>query len=104
MVIGGKDSGTDVVNMCSSKAERITWSQHKKPNESMEALEKRKKLLPPNVTLRWDVKHFTLTGAEFTDGLHETFSIVIYATGNRDLSIVFRKGMLNVTSDFRLSF
>lgn len=103
LVIGAKDSGTDVVYMCSNKAERITWSQHKKPNESMEALEKRKRLLPPKVTLQGDVKRFTLTGAEFSDGSHETFSVVIYATGNQDLH-TFSEKILKFTSDFRLSF
>lgn len=91
LVIGAKDSGTDVVNMCSNKAERITWSQHKKPNESMEAFENRKRSLLPNVTLRGDVKRFTITGADFLDGSHETFTVVIYATGNRDLSKFYER-------------
>lgn len=103
LVIGAKDSGTDVVNMCSNKAEQITWSQHKRPNESMEAFELRKRSLPPKVTLKGDVKRFTITGAEFSDHSHEMFSVVIYATGNRDLCTNY-ESVLKIKSDFRLSF
>lgn len=81
LIIGGGPSGIDIVAHCSKTADRITWSQHKIPNESMENLERRRILLPPKVTLQENVKRFTLTGAKFLDGSHQTFSIVIFATG-----------------------
>lgn len=81
LIIGSGPSGKDLVAHCSNTADRITWCQHKKPNESMEALERRKSLLPPKVTLQDDVKRLTSTGAEFLDGTHQTFSVVIFATG-----------------------
>lgn len=52
------------------------------PNETLEQRKKRESILPPNTELQDDVKHFTPTGAVFIDGSHQTFDVVIYATGN----------------------
>lgn len=71
----------DLVAAIAKTAKRVTSSQHKRPNETPEALEKRKSLAPANVTLRENVTRFTETGAEFIDGTHETFSIIFYGTG-----------------------
>lgn len=82
LVIGGGPSGMDLVAHISKIAERLTWSQNQRPHETTEEFEKRKSLLPPKVTLQENVKRFTSTGAEFLDGTHETFTVVIFATGN----------------------
>lgn len=82
LVIGGGPSGLDLMAHISKTAERLTWSQNKRPQETKEAFEKRKDLLPPKVTLQENVKRFTATGAEFLDGTHETFTVVFFATGN----------------------
>lgn len=87
LVIGGGPSGMDLVAHVSKTAERITWSQNERPNETKEAREKRKSLLPRTVTLQDNVKRFSETGAEFLDGTHETFTVVFFATGNQNLLI-----------------
>lgn len=81
LIIGAGPSGMDLAGQLSHVAERITFSQHKKPNETKEERESREKLMPPKTTLQDNVKHFTATGAEFIDGTHQTFSLVIFATG-----------------------
>lgn len=63
-------------------ASNVTFSQHKIPNESREEREKRESILPSNTKLQDDVKRFTPTGVEFIDGSHQTFDVVIHATGN----------------------
>lgn len=80
-MIGGGPSGMDLVSHLSKTATRVTFSQHKRPHETAESLERRKSLLPPKVTLQENVKRFTRTGAEFIDGSHETFTVIFYATG-----------------------
>lgn len=84
LVIGAGPSGMDLVAHISKTATRMTFSQNKRPHEPKEAFEKRKSLLPANVTLQENVKRFTPTGAEFIDGTHQTFSVVFYATGKQD--------------------
>lgn len=81
LVIGAGFSGIDLVQQMSKTANRITFSQHKVPNETAEARAKRESLMPSNTKLQDNVKRFTATGAEFIDGTHETFNAVIYATG-----------------------
>lgn len=81
LVIGAGPSGMDIVSQLSKVALRITFSQFKRPNETKEEREKRQSLMPPKTTLQDNVKRFTPTGAEFIDGSHETFSVVIFATG-----------------------
>lgn len=75
--------------MCSNIAERITWSQRNISNISKKVLENRKNLILPNGSIQGDVKRFTVTGAEFSDESHETFSVIIFATGNRNTNITF---------------
>lgn len=81
LVIGGGPSGIDLVSHLSKTASRITFSQHKRSDESKESFEKRQLLLPENVTLQENVKRFTSTGVEFIDGSHQTFEVVFFATG-----------------------
>lgn len=83
LVIGAGPSGMDLMAHVSKTAERLTFSQHKRPHETKEDFEKRKNLMPPNVTLQTNVKRFTATGAEFIDGTHQTFSVIFYATGKK---------------------
>lgn len=71
----------DMVAAIAESAKRVTSSQHKRSNETPEALSKRKSIAPANVTLQDNVKRLTATGAEFIDGTHETFSVIIYGTG-----------------------
>lgn len=71
----------DLVAHLSRTAERVTFSQHKRPNETKEEREKRQSILPHKATLQDNVKRFTATGAEFIDGTHQTFTVVFYATG-----------------------
>lgn len=71
----------DLAAHISHTAERITFSQHKVPNETKEARADRERKMPPKTTLQDNVKRFTATGAEFLDGTHQTFSVVIFATG-----------------------
>lgn len=81
LLIGGGPSGLDLAAQLSQTAERITFSQHKIPNETKEAHANREKLMPPRTILQDNVKRFTPNGAEFLDGTHQTFSVVIFATG-----------------------
>lgn len=81
LIIGSGPSAMDLVAAIAKSAKRVTSSQHKQPNETPEALVKRKSIAPANVTLQENVKRFTETGAEFIDGTHETFTTIIYGTG-----------------------
>lgn len=73
LVIGLGPSGMDITSQLSKVANRITFSQFKRPNETKAEREKRQSMLPPKTTLQDNVKRFTETGAEFIDGSHETF-------------------------------
>lgn len=73
----------DIVSQLSRVATRITFSQFKRPNETKEEREKRQSMMPPKTTLQDNVKRFTPTGAEFIDGTHENFTLVIFATGKK---------------------
>ncbi|XP_055306207.1 senecionine N-oxygenase-like isoform X2 [Sitodiplosis mosellana] len=81
LLIGSGASGLDMVNHLSKTAQRITFSQNKRQNETKEEHEKRQRSLPRNVLLQDNVKSLTPTGAEFIDGSHQNFSVVIFATG-----------------------
>lgn len=81
LVVGAGPSGVDLVVHLSKTASRVTFSQHRVPNETVEEREKRESLLPPNTTPKEDLKQYTSTGVEFIDGTHQTFDVVIYATG-----------------------
>lgn len=81
LLIGAGPSAKDFTHQLYGIADRLTLSQHKPPNESDEDREIRKSKLPPNTTLQGDVIRFTKTGAEFLDGSHDQFSVIIFATG-----------------------
>lgn len=81
LLIGTGASALDMVYHLSKTAQRITFSQNKRQNETKEQREKRQNLLPRNVLLQDNVKRLTATGAEFIDGSHQNFSVVIFATG-----------------------
>lgn len=81
LVIGGGPSGIDLVNILSETSERISFSQKKRANDPDKIPEKSQSVLASNCVLRDVVKRFTLTGAEFVDGTHETYTTVIWATG-----------------------
>lgn len=84
-MIGGGPSGIDLVYHISKTACRITFSQHKRSDESKESFEKRQCLLPENVTLQENVKQFFRNGAEFIDGSRQTFEVVFFATGKQSI-------------------
>lgn len=72
-------------------------SQYKVHNETESERQKRQSLFPAKVTLQDDVKAFTSNEVEFIDGSHETFDIVIYATGeNRSHNYCIFVSMLNI--------
>lgn len=77
LVIGSGPSGMDIVLQLSKMANRVTWSrkQADKPGE------RERKEYGNNVSLKTTVRLLTTNGAEFMDGTHETFTAVIYATG-----------------------
>lgn len=81
-MIGGGVSGRDLVNHLSKTASRVTFSQHKIPNETTEALKQRQRFYSSKVTLKENVKRFTPNGAEFIDDSRQSFDVVIYATGD----------------------
>lgn len=70
-----------MVGQLAKTANRITFSQRKRVNETKEVRDKRQGLFPRNTILKDEVKRFTPTGAEFIDGTHQTFSVVLLATG-----------------------
>lgn len=78
LLMGSGASGLDMVYHLSKAANRITFSQ----NETKEERDRRQRLLPRNVFLQDNVKCLTPTGAEFIDGSYQSFSTVIFATGN----------------------
>lgn len=63
----------DLAYEISRVAERVTLSHHLK--------EPPKTVFPSNVTQKPDIKCFTENGVEFTDGTHQTFTLVFYCTG-----------------------
>lgn len=84
-MIGFGPSGIDVVMMLSNvKARSVSLSQRKSlANATKDELEKLKNALP-NVIFKDQIKRFTVDGVEFSDGTHQTFTSIIYATGERE--------------------
>lgn len=104
-MVGGGPSGIDLVDHLSKTANRITFSQHKKPNETAEERKQRQSLFSSKVTLQDNVKRFTPTGAEFIDGSHQTFNVVFYATGTYYKSTHFRSVTFTLNPfDFIIKF
>lgn len=81
LVIGAGPSGIDIVNLLSETSKHVTFSQKKNAHGSDDTFEKKRKVMATNYTLQEVVKRFTMTGAEFHDGTHETFDTIIWATG-----------------------
>lgn len=73
LVIGAGPSGMDLAYEVSKKAERVTLSHHHDP--------KPKTVFPLNVDQKPDIKRLTETGAEFADGTHQDYSVVLFCTG-----------------------
>lgn len=85
LIIGNGASGIDMVQLLAHTSQHTTFSVKK---QSHEAFEKLRDSMPANCTLQDVVKRFTPTGAEFIDGVHDTFDTVIWAIGY-DLSYRF---------------
>lgn len=81
LIIGAGISGVDITVLLVNVANRITLSRKMKSNETEKDVQNQQKLLPPGVFLKGIVKRITAAGAEFIDGTHETFTVIIYATG-----------------------
>lgn len=81
LVIGAGPSGVDIVNLLSKTCKHVTFSQKMGKYGSEDAIKQRQSVLPSNCVLKDVVKRFTMTGAEFVDGTHETFTTIIWATG-----------------------
>lgn len=80
-MVGGGPSGIDIVDHLSKTVNRLTFSQHKRPNETAEERKQRQSLFSSKVTLQDNVKRFTPNGAEFIDGSEQAFDFVFFATG-----------------------
>lgn len=83
-MIGLGPSAIDVVMMLTNaKVKSVSLSQRKSlANVTEDELNKLKNALP-NVIFRDQIRRFTADGAEFADGTHQTFTSIIYATGER---------------------
>lgn len=78
MVIGGGNSGRDIALQLSKTANRVTWSRRKSAGPTDEE----RKIYGKNVTFKSDAKILTKNGAEFIDGTHQDYTVIIYATGS----------------------
>lgn len=84
MVIGSGVSARDIVIQLSETANRVTLSQNQLPNASEEDRQNRLKGFAKSVIHRGNVRCLTSNGAKFVDGSIDTFTVIIYATGNSD--------------------
>lgn len=73
LVIGGGASARDLAYQIAETATRVTLSLHRKPEPES--------VFPSNGVQKPDIKKMTETGAEFVDGTHQTFSVIIHCTG-----------------------
>lgn len=69
------------MNLLAQTSDRVIFSQKKSAYGSDDAFEKKRNVMAPNCMLQDVVKRFTMTGAVFTDGTHETLDTIIWATG-----------------------
>lgn len=101
-------SGLDLMLQLQNVANRVTISRKKPGNETEDVpIEQQQNILPSKTILKDTVKRFTNDGVEFVDGSRQSFTTIIYATGERmRFSIVlvkhFRIKRLNFM--FYLSF
>lgn len=82
LVVGSGFSGTDLVNLLSNETKSVTLSKRNWLNETKEAQAKYESSLPKKTSVKDIVKRLTAEGAEFIDGSQESFSTIIFATGN----------------------
>lgn len=86
-MIGTGPSGLDLVMMLSKVAKSVSVSRKtSSANVTKDELEKEKNALP-NVSLKNRVRRFRPDGVEFTDGTRQTFSSIIYATGEENVHL-----------------
>lgn len=77
-------SGLDLMLQLQNVANRVTISRKKPMNATEdEPLEQQQTVLPPNTTLKGSVERFTSDGVEFMDGSWQSFTTIIYATGEQ---------------------
>lgn len=81
LIIGAGPSGTDLALHLSKVAQSVTLSRKAKPNETEEMRRKHQNALPSIIQVKSVVKRFTNEGAEFLDGTLQSFTTIIYATG-----------------------
>lgn len=82
LLIGMAASGLDLMLQLQNVANRITISRKKPMHLTEDApLEQQQPVLPPKTVLKDSVKRFTSDGAEFIDGSWQSFTTIIYATG-----------------------
>lgn len=74
LVIGAGPSGMDIAYEISKVAQRVTLSHHLKQPP--------KTIFPDNVVQKPDVIEMTEDGVYFEDGSFETFSVILYCTGD----------------------
>lgn len=79
-MIGIGPSGVDLAMMLSNVAKRTTLSR-KKPQNQIDELRKKFETSLSNVIFKDEIKRLTEDGAEFMDGSRQSFSTIIYATG-----------------------
>ncbi|XP_031618998.1 senecionine N-oxygenase-like [Contarinia nasturtii] len=80
LVIGSGSSGSDIIFQLSKTANRVTWSKRTYTDET----EEERKVYGETVTFKNNVKLLTSSGAEFLDGTHQNFTVIIYATGYKN--------------------
>lgn len=84
LLIGMAASGLDLMLQLQNVANRITISRKKPMHLTEDApLEQQQPVLPPKTVLKDSVKRFTSDGAEFIDGSWQSFTTIVYATGEQ---------------------
>lgn len=97
LLIGMGASGLDLMLQLQDVANRVTISG-KKPAHLAddEPLEQQQIDLPPKTILKSSVKRFTNDGVEFMDGSWQSFTTIIYATGEHSVLLTsFDFGLKN---------
>ncbi|XP_031619214.1 dimethylaniline monooxygenase [N-oxide-forming] 2-like [Contarinia nasturtii] len=79
LIIGSGDSALDIIQLLRKTASRITVIC--RGTQSAQWQKMLQNLLSENFAVQRDVERLTQTGAKFSDGSHQTFSVVIFATG-----------------------
>lgn len=82
LIIGAGISGIELAVLLLDIAKEITLSIKIKPNGTDRFQEALRKTLPGKINRRNNVIRIAADGAEFIDGTKQTFTSIIYATGN----------------------